>query len=97
MIILVLGVDRFGAWREAGSVPVAGGSSHGGIGMMSERDALIYRDVLQWQAVACARADLMIQAAIWVMAADMCRAAAWTAQYGATAAEQLVRAHCQGE
>jgi hypothetical protein len=65
--------------------------------MISKQEALVYRDVLQWQAVTCARADLMIPAAVWVLAADMCRAAAWAAQYGTMEAERLVRSHCRGE
>jgi hypothetical protein len=59
--------------------------------------ALAHRDVLQWRAVAYAKAGLMIQAAVWAMAADMCRAAAWTARYGALEAERLVRSHCRSE
>lgn len=64
---------------------------------MSERDALDHRDELQWRAVACARAGFMMQAAVWAMAADMCRAAWWAACHGTLEAERLVCALCRDE
>ncbi len=64
---------------------------------MGIRDVLVWRGLLQWRAVRCARAGLMIQAAVWAMAADMCQAAAWTAQHGPLEAERLVQSNCQGD
>jgi hypothetical protein len=60
-------------------------------------DVLAYRDVLQWRAEACAEAGFAIQATVWAIAADMCRAAAWASQYGAFEAERRVRRHCRDE
>ncbi|HEX3993350.1 MAG TPA: hypothetical protein VHX39_19420, partial [Acetobacteraceae bacterium] len=62
---------------------------------MSKRDPLTYRDVLQWRAQACAEAGFTIQAVVWTMAADMCRAAWWTDLYGAIEAERRVQCHCR--
>jgi hypothetical protein len=64
---------------------------------VTQRDALTYRDVLQWRAEACAQDGLMLQATVWVMAADMCRAAFWTECFGALEAERLVGLLCRGE
>jgi hypothetical protein len=63
---------------------------------MTRQDALAYRDILQWRAEARAQDGLMIQAAVWVMAADMCRAVFWTECFGASKAERLVEIHCRG-
>jgi hypothetical protein len=64
---------------------------------VSKRDALAYRDELQWRAVACARAGLTIQAAVWAIGADMCRAVWWCERLGAMEADRLVALHCQGD
>ena len=41
---------------------------------VSKQDVLAYRDELQRRAAECANAGLMVQAAVWEIAADMCRA-----------------------
>jgi hypothetical protein len=64
---------------------------------MTRRDALAYRNILQWRAEACAQDGLMIHASVWVIAADMCRAVIWTECFGAIEAERLVEIHCRGE
>jgi hypothetical protein len=70
----------------------------GGMGIaVSKRDTMAGRDELQWRAVACARAGHMIQAMVWGMAADMCRAAWWSERLGAAKADRLVALHCQRE
>ena len=60
---------------------------------MNTRNALAYRDLLVDRAAAYAMAGLTILAAVWTMGADMCRAAWWTASYGAFEAERRVRFH----
>jgi hypothetical protein len=58
---------------------------------MGMQDALAHQELLQRRAAACAQAGFTIQAVVWTMGADMCRAAAWAAQYGAFGAELRVR------
>jgi hypothetical protein len=60
-------------------------------------DAMAYRAVFEGRAVAYAKAGLTIQAAVWAMGADMCRAAVWTARYGPFEAERRVRCQCRDE
>ena len=64
---------------------------------MTKRDALAYWGRFRWRAEACARDGLMIEAAVWVMAADMCRAVFWTECFGVKEAERLVCLHCKRE
>jgi hypothetical protein len=64
---------------------------------MSTWDALAYRDIYEGRAAAYSRAGIMIQATVWAMGADMCRATWWTACYGAFEAERRVRCHYRGE
>jgi hypothetical protein len=62
---------------------------------MSKRDPLAWRDVLQRRAEACAEAGFTIQAMVWALGADMCRAAWWADRYGTTEAELRVRTLCR--
>ena len=64
---------------------------------MNTWDALDYRDDFEARAAAYTAAGFPIEAAVWAMGADMCRAALWTACYGAIEAERRVRCHCRGE
>jgi hypothetical protein len=64
---------------------------------MGKWDAWAYRDIFLWQAELCAEAGLTIQAAVWAVAADMSRAAAWASHHGADEAELRVRAECPGD
>jgi hypothetical protein len=60
-------------------------------------DAIAYRKVLQDKAEVCVKAGFTIQAMVWTIGADLCRAAAWAAQYGVPEAERLERSHCRSE
>ena len=60
---------------------------------MDMGDAMAFRNELQERARVCAKAGFTIQAMVWTIGADLCRAAAWAAQYGAPEAEQRVAAY----
>ena len=63
---------------------------------MGMGDAMAYRNELQERADVCAKAGFAIQAMVWTIGADLCRAAAWAAQYGAPEAERRVVEYCRG-
>jgi hypothetical protein len=64
---------------------------------MTTRDALAKQRAFERRTGAYAKAGLTTDALVWAVAADMCRAAAWTARYGAFEAELLVSQHCPGD
>jgi hypothetical protein len=57
---------------------------------MGKGDAVAYQKLFQDRADACEKAGFTTQAMVWTIGADLCRAAAWAAQYGASEAERRV-------
>jgi hypothetical protein len=71
-------------------VAVGGGSA------MGMGDAMACRNELRDRAEVCAKGGFKIQARVWTIGADLCRAAAWAAQDGVPEAERRVAAYYAG-
>ena len=63
---------------------------------MTKYQALVERKAFQLRAMAHAEAGRVIQAGVWTLAADMCRAAWWADCFGTLEAERLVELHHKG-
>jgi hypothetical protein len=63
---------------------------------MGMGDAMACRNVFLDRSETCAKTGFTIQAMVWTIGADLCRAAAWAAQYGAPEAERRVVEYCRG-